>query len=143
MACIGVPALRARELARLDLPDSKTLMQRIRSTAGSERPQELLWELDELVIEADAGTRAPVELSLGLSRAALASGTGLAVLTMASNPDLLHLPGAGMAFGAGVVGAMGAAYFGRLAKGHALRARIHWSKVAKDVRCMLEEASGH
>jgi hypothetical protein len=111
----------------------------LRATKSGERREDWLWELDELMIELDAKTRAPAEFSLALARAAIAGGTALAVLTLASAPDLAHLPEAGMAFEAGVVGAGAATYFGRLAKAYSMVVRTHWSELAREARRTLEQ----
>jgi hypothetical protein len=137
-ACVAAPARKAFELSRSERPKAAEVLARIRASQSGDSAADWLWELDELVIEVDGKTRAPAELSTALSRAALACGTAFAVLTLASSPDLAHLPEAGMAFGAGVVGATLAKYFGRMAKAHSATLRSHWSGVARDVRASLE-----
>jgi hypothetical protein len=125
------------------LPDLATLLGRIRAAASGERREDQLWELDELVIEADAASRAPAELPRAFARAALANGTAFAVLTLASNPDLMHLPEAGVAFGTGVVGALAAVHFGRLASKRAQKTRAHWSALAREARRALDDEPAH
>ncbi len=137
-ACAAAPATQAWRLARRERPSAPELLERIRAAKSGERREDWLWELDELMIEVDAKTRAPAELSLALARASLAGGTAFAVLTLAGAPDLAHLPEAGMAFGAGVVGAALATYFGRLAKTYSVAVRGHWSELARDVRRVVE-----
>jgi hypothetical protein len=139
LGCLSAPAFSARRLARREKPSVPALLEQIRAAKSGEARADWLWELDELMIEIDGATRAPAELSLALGRASLASGTALAVLTLAGAPDLAHLPEAGAAFGAGVVGAMGAAYFGRVAKRHSAELRSHWSELARKVRRLLED----
>ena len=138
-ACAAAPALQAWRLTRRERPSAAELLERIRATKSGERREDWLWELDELMIEVDANTRAPAELSLALARASIASGTAFAVLTLASAPDLAHLPEAGTAFGAGVVGAAVATYFGRLAKAYSVAIRGYWSELARDVRRAVEQ----
>jgi hypothetical protein len=137
-ACVGAPLWRARQLARHERPTANDLLARISAAQSGDRVADSLWELDELMIQVDGATRAPSELGRALARASLASGTAFAVLTLASHPDLAHLPEAGMSFGVGVVGAGAASYFGRLAKQHAERARNHWSALARSVRRTIE-----
>ena len=138
MGCVSAQALAARGLARHERPSASEVLARIRATKSGDRSEDWLWELDELMFEVDAKTRAPGELSLSLARASVASGTAFAVLTLAGAPDLAHLPEAGMAFGAGVVGAAGATYFGRLAKAYSLKARSYWSELSRTLRRTLE-----
>lgn len=138
LGCVSAPALSARRLARRAKPSVPALLEQIRAAKSGESRADWLWELDELMIEIDGATRAPAELALALGRASLASGTALAVLTLASAPDLAHLPEAGAAFGAGVVGAAGASYFGRMAKRHSAALRRHWSELARKARRALE-----
>jgi hypothetical protein len=140
--CVSATARQAWRLARRERPGSAQVLERIRGTKSGDRNADWLWELDELMIEVDGVTRAPAELSHALARASLASGTALAVLTLASAPDLAHLPEAGVSFGVGVVGAAGATYFGRLAKVYSARARSHWTEVARAVRRSIENAQG-
>jgi len=137
-ACVAAPARKALDLARSERPKAAEVLARIRASQAGDSVADWLWELDELVIEVDGKTRAPAELSTALSRAALAGGTAFAVLTLASAPDLAHLPEAGMAFGAGVVGAILTTYFGRMAKAHSATLRSHWAGIAREVRASLE-----
>jgi hypothetical protein len=137
-ACVSAPFVRAARLASYERPSESDVLARIAGAQSGDRTVDWLWELDELTIQVDGATRAPAELARALGRASLASGTAFAVLTLASHPDLAHLPEAGVSFGVGVVGAGAASYFGRLAKQYSERARNHWSLLARSVRRSIE-----
>jgi hypothetical protein len=137
-ACVSAPLVRAARLARYERPSEREVLARIAEAQSGDRALDRLWELDELTIQVDGATRAPAELARALARASLANGTAFAVLTLASNPNLSHLPEAGVSFGVGVVGAGTASYFGRLAKQYSERVRSHWSALARSVRRAIE-----
>jgi hypothetical protein len=137
--CVGVPAFRAHRLGRIETPNSQALLAQIRAAAcDSPRPEDWLWELDELRIDVERASHAPKELPIAFGRAALASGTAFSLLALAQRPELGSLPEALTAFLLGVIGAGGAAHFGRLARKRSQRVRAHWTEVARSVERSLE-----
>ena len=137
--CVAVAARRAARVGRVELPDVATVLERIRAAAPPGAGiAERSFELDDLVREADRLTVNPRELSSQLSRIPLATGTALALLSLAGRPELAELPQAGVTFGVGVGGSVVVAYFGRLASERAQRARAHWSDLVRRVRARIE-----
>lgn len=131
---------RMRALSHLELPTPSALLERLRALVPSgANAATLRAELDDLLIDVDRETASRAELPAALARAALASGTALALLAVASRPSIARLVPAGTAFGAGVVGAMLVSYLGRLARERSQQARAHWSGLASAVRKQLSE----
>jgi hypothetical protein len=142
LASLGAAVRRAGQFARIELPDTATLFERVQAAAPAEmRREERLSELDDLVREADQLTANPRETSSALARIPLAAGTALALFALAERPEFAALPSAGMAFGVGVGGSMAVAYFGRLASARAARARAHWAEIARRVRARIESGA--
>jgi hypothetical protein len=137
--CVVAAAWHAAKVSRLALPSSAELLTRIGAAVSADaRPEERRIELEEAISDIDRQTRGNRDMPAALSRISLAGGTALALARLASNPDFAHLPGAGVAFGAGVVGAGCVAYFGRLASERSRKAREHWQALSRKVRRELE-----
>lgn len=142
LASLVVALRRAGQFARIELPDAAALFDRIQAALPSgARREDRLFELDDLVREADQRTANPRETSSALARIPLAAGTALALFALAERPELAALPSAGTAFGVGVGGSMAVAYFGRLASARAARARAHWAEIARRVRARIESGA--
>lgn len=125
----------------MESPEPAAVQAQLLREAGEDSaPARLEAELDELLRGIDGETRALPELASALARAALASGTALALLSVAGSPSLHSLKYAGAAFGAGVVGTMGISYLGRLASLESRRIRSRWSSVSVLVRRQLASA---
>jgi hypothetical protein len=142
LGCLVIAARRASRFARIELPDATMLFERIHCALPTDAGvAERLFELDDLVREADQRTASPKETAAALARIPLAAGTALALFAVAGRPELGALPSAGAAFGVGVGGSMAVAYFGRLASARAARARAHWSETSRKVRARIESGS--
>jgi hypothetical protein len=138
LSCLVAAARRAKRFARIELPSATTLLERIETSLPAEASvPERLFELDDLVREADQRTASPTETGAALARIPLAAGTALALFALAHRPELAALPSAGAAFGVGVGGSVVVAYFGRLASARAARARAHWSETSRKVRARI------
>lgn len=138
-----VAARYARALARCERPEVDRVLARIDGELGPGAPVAARqFELDELVLDVDRRTQGARELSTSLVRIAMASGTALAIATLAAHPDFAHVPEASAAFAAGVVGAMLCAYFGRLASARARALRAEWSELSRKLHRRFQERSG-
>lgn len=139
--CVGAAARQVQSITRVELPSAAELLARIDALLppGAAAEQRRA-ELDEAISDVDRSTRGVSELPRALARIALAGGTALALGALASHPDLEHLPSAGAAFGAGVVGAVCVAHLGRLASARSRKAREHWSELGRRLRRQLEQS---
>lgn len=135
LACVSVMIQRVRRLRRVELPSASELADRARQGSGNASdPARIALELDEFVRDLDGDTRAQPELASALGRVVLASGTALALLTIATNFGFAALPIAGACFGVGVVGATVVSYLGRLASERSRAIRSHWTDACAKAR---------
>lgn len=142
LACVGVMLQRVRRLQRVELPSASVLVERAKESSGnSADPARVSLELDEFVRDLDGDTRALPELGSALARVALASGTALALVTIATNFGFSALPFAGACFGVGVVGAMAVSYLGRLASARSRAIRSHWTDACAKARRRIGAAN--
>jgi hypothetical protein len=142
VACVTVMVQRVRRLRRVELPTAPELAERARQNSdGASDPARISLELDEFVRDLDGDTRAEPELASALARVVLASGTGLALLTIATNFGFAALPIAGTCFGVGVVGAMAVSYLGRLASERSRAIRAHWTDACAKARRQIGAGS--
>lgn len=138
LACVGVMIQRVRRLQRVELPSAADLARRAKANGGdAATPARVSLELDELVRDLDGETRALPELASALGRVSLASGTALALLTIATNFGFAALPFAGSCFGAGVVGTMAVSYLGRVASARSRQIRSHWNDATSKARRLI------
>lgn len=138
LACTGVMLQRVRRLQRVELPSAAELARRAKESGGeAANPARVSLELDELLRDLDGDTRALPELASALGRVSLASGTALALLTIATKFGFASLPFAGTCFGAGVVGTTAVSYLGRMASARSRRIRAHWSDASAKARRLI------
>lgn len=125
---------RARQVARVELPATATLLERVRKSAEGDPDRArsaAKLELDELLLEVDHQTRGGAELPRALSRVSLASGTALALLALIEGIAAPSWLAVGGAFLGGFAGMFGSAALGRVVEARARRAREHWSGVVR------------
>ena len=134
LACAAAMMKRVRRLQKLELPSVAALVERAQQSSASDDVARIQLEIDDLVRDIDGETHALPELTSALTRVALASGTALALLSLATNFGFQSLPYAGACFGTGVVGAMLVSYLGRLASVRSRAIRTHWREVSAKAR---------
>lgn len=133
---------RVQRLRSVELPTAEQLVARARESSGpSDDVARVQLELDDFVRDVDGETHALPELAGALARVALASGTALALLRLATNFGFAALPHAGACFGTGVVGAMFVSYLGRLASARSRAIRAHWSDASAKARRQIGRAN--
>jgi hypothetical protein len=139
--CVGVMWKRVLRLSKIELSSVASLVERARENSGENADQaRILLELDDALIDVDGATHALPELSSALARIALASGTALSLLAMASDFRFSTLPPAGACFGVGVVGAMAVSYLGRLANARSRVIRAHFTDASAQAHRQISGA---
>lgn len=132
--CAAVAGWHVRRLARHAPPELDAVRAEL-ERAGSERERDVFrFELHERRAEAERALSLAALLPRSLARIALASGTALALTSLAkelpfAGPALVA--GATVGFVGGFAGMVACAAFGRQAKSLATEMRQHWKQVSR------------
>lgn len=142
--CVGVMLRVAFRIAALERPTVAELLARVAVTSaelakGSAREQVTLAELDEQVRDIERESHLGPELPQGLARAALATGTAMAIIAAIAPRELSQrLVPAALSFSAGVAGAVAVALAGRWAKAKSREVRAYWSQILRKARHQIK-----
>jgi hypothetical protein len=132
--CVGAAGWHVRRLRRHAPPSLETVAGEL-ARSGSETEREAIRaELRERRADAERALSLATLVPRSLARIALASGTALALTSLAkqipfAGPALVGA--AGIGFIGGFAGLLGCTAFGRQAKSLATEMRQHWKKVGR------------
>ena len=128
IACSVLSAWHLRRLVRLAPPSRTELRARLDARAEDEERRQALDELFDAHREAEKMLSLATLWPRSLARISLASGTALALTSLARGlgSSASRLPGGLLEFSAGFVGMLVCAAFGRQAKEAASRLRQGW-----------------
>jgi hypothetical protein len=133
VACALLSAWHVRKLARLAAPARAELRSRFEAMSGASERSAALVALHEEQRDAERELSSATLWPRSLARISLASGTALAVTSLARGlgSGAGHLPGGMLEFSAGFVGMLVCAAFGRQAKGAATQLRQGWREALR------------
>nr|UXE44734.1 hypothetical protein Hi04_10k_c3120_00036 [uncultured bacterium] len=134
--CAGVAASHLRRLSRHAAPPLEEVRGRLARAANDAERALARSELLQDAAEAQRALSLAVLLPRSLSRISLASGTALALTTLARGVSHAGPPlplGALLAFTGGFAGMIACAAFGRQANALASEMRQHWKRVTRAV----------
>lgn len=127
-ACVALSAWHVRRLARFVPPTRAVVSARLASLSSERERAEAVQALREEQSDAERQLSLAILWPRSMARVSLASGTALAVTSLAEGLDANgpRLPGGMLEFVAGFVGMMMCAAFGRQAKAAAGKLRQGW-----------------
>lgn len=135
VACSFVSAWHLRRLARLAPPSRSEIRARLAAQASAGERSEIVQALREERNEAERMLSLATVWPRSLARISLASGTALAVTSLAKGLGTSgsRLPGGMLEFSAGFVGMLVCAAFGRQARDVAAKHRQAWRDALRAV----------
>jgi hypothetical protein len=134
VSCSVASAWHVRRLTRHDPPSLDEVRVRLAKASSEGEAQSVKSELREERTEAERALSLATLVPRSLARVALASGTALALTSMASGlgqSGPLLVAGAAAGFAGGFVGMIACTAFGRQAKGRATEMRRHWKRASE------------
>ena len=131
--CVGLAAWQVRKLTQGRAPGREALTERLKGVESAEGREELRQELREERRDAERSIALSGLWPHSMARVSLATGTALAVATLAQKEGALagHVLSASVQFIGGFAGMAGCSLFGQQAKVRAAELRRGWREAVE------------